>query len=337
MECLNLCQAVRYPTRRVHSRKLSGALLLGCVIGVMSPVQAAIRTVVDNAAPILSLVTVTSISDNSALIVWNTDEVADSLIEFGHSGSLIQRRGELDYSQTHSLVLSRLQPATVYQLRISATDPSENTVTSELISFTTTAGADLTSPAFTLAPVISDITETGAQISWSTDEFSSQSVVYGLRPEDLGSMASAEGLMSDHQVSLSGLLPGATYYLKVLSEDISQNIVQSAIITMQTLGQQQDTDGDGMSDPYEVAWRLDPNSPSDGGLDADGDGLSNYQEFQFATNPTLADSDMDGATDSEEIAANTDPLDSQSAPGQDSLDNLMPSRGGWRVILQQGN
>lgn len=45
-----------------------------------------------------------------------------------------------------------------------------------------------------------------------------------------------------------------------------------------------DSDGDGMSDAWELAHGLNPASP-DGGADPDGDGLSNLEEFHAGTNP----------------------------------------------------
>ena len=46
-----------------------------------------------------------------------------------------------------------------------------------------------------------------------------------------------------------------------------------------------DTDGDGMSDDYERFYGLNPNNSADGSVDTDGDGLTNAQEFKAGTNP----------------------------------------------------
>jgi hypothetical protein len=46
-----------------------------------------------------------------------------------------------------------------------------------------------------------------------------------------------------------------------------------------------DTDGDGMSDSWEIAFGLDPFNPADAAIDTDGDGLTNLEEFQLATDP----------------------------------------------------
>jgi len=47
-----------------------------------------------------------------------------------------------------------------------------------------------------------------------------------------------------------------------------------------------DSDGDRMHDSWETAYGLDPFDPNDALLDADGDGVSNYQEYLDHTHPT---------------------------------------------------
>lgn len=53
-----------------------------------------------------------------------------------------------------------------------------------------------------------------------------------------------------------------------------------------------DTDGDGMSDSWEVAAGLNPLDPADAKGDLDNDGLSNLVEFDKGTDPRLADTDL---------------------------------------------
>ena len=64
-----------------------------------------------------------------------------------------------------------------------------------------------------------------------------------------------------------------------------------------------DTDGDGMDDLWEWSGGLDPLS-SDGesgaGGDFDADGLSNMEEYLLGLSPVLSDSDQDGLSDSDE-------------------------------------
>ncbi len=66
-----------------------------------------------------------------------------------------------------------------------------------------------------------------------------------------------------------------------------------------------DDDQDGLPDQYETAQSLDPTDRNDAGIDADGDGLSNIQEFQLRSSPFQFDSDQDGLSDGDEASRGT--------------------------------
>ncbi|MDJ0850422.1 MAG: thrombospondin type 3 repeat-containing protein [Myxococcota bacterium] len=80
-----------------------------------------------------------------------------------------------------------------------------------------------------------------------------------------------------------------------------------------------DSDGDGLSDEAELAFGTAP-----GDTDSDDDGISDFDEVNFDGdrdyNPALdldplnPDTDGDGFTDAEELAAGSDPLDPSSVP-----------------------
>ena len=49
-----------------------------------------------------------------------------------------------------------------------------------------------------------------------------------------------------------------------------------------------DSDGDGLSNAFELSYGLNPNNPADADLDSDHDGLSNRKEFLAGTDPLNA-------------------------------------------------
>lgn len=69
-----------------------------------------------------------------------------------------------------------------------------------------------------------------------------------------------------------------------------------------------DDDNDGMPDWYEQLHGLNPFSAADALQDSDGDGLTNYQEYLYRTNPRLVDTDGDGVSDKAEVDQGTNPV-----------------------------
>ena len=67
--------------------------------------------------------------------------------------------------------------------------------------------------------------------------------------------------------------------------DLSADHTILAVFGLSTL----DSDGDGIPDYWEIAFDLDPNDPSDAGLDSDGDGGVNLAEFIGGTDPRVED------------------------------------------------
>jgi hypothetical protein len=85
----------------------------------------------------------------------------------------------------------------------------------------------------------------------------------------------------------------------------------------------EDTDGDGIPNGWEIAYGLDPSNPHDADEDWDGDGISNDWEYRLGLNPWspetygypdgVVDSDGDGIPDKWEIAHGLNPLDAADA------------------------
>ncbi|MES2213724.1 MAG: fibronectin type III domain-containing protein, partial [Patescibacteria group bacterium] len=84
-------------------------------------------------------------------------------------------------------------------------------------------------PADTTAPIISavtssSITQSGANITWTTDENSDTQVEYGTSISYGQSSALNSSLATSHAVSLASLSPATLYHYRVKSKDVSGNL-----------------------------------------------------------------------------------------------------------------
>jgi hypothetical protein len=103
------------------------------------------------------------------------------------------------------------------------------------------------------------------------------------------------------------LPPGSHELMWRYSKDDSVNRGKDAawIYTLVIYNDMQDSDKDGVLDPWELGsfGSLD----TDLSLDSDNDGLTHLQEYQYRTSPDLPDSDVDSILDGLEVQYATDP------------------------------
>ncbi|MEH6823955.1 MAG: JDVT-CTERM domain-containing protein [Motiliproteus sp.] len=284
---------------KLMNRMGRSLLLAGLCFGTTAQASFTTATDADITAAAISNANIHSISDTVVIISWNTDELADSLIEYGAAGGALQlRAGVLEQSKNHLLVLTQLNPGSNYQFQLSSADPAGNRSTSSVLDFTTAAQPDSTAPDLVSGPSVFNVTDTTASLSWVTGEHGSSQVNFGLNTDNLNGSQSVSGLRAAHDVYLNGLLPGATYFYQVITEDISGNKLITESGSFNTTGTSGDSDGDGLSDLYESLWGLNPSSASDASADLDSDGLSNTQEQSAGTEPNNPDTDGDGSNDS---------------------------------------
>jgi hypothetical protein len=93
------------------------------------------------------------------------------------------------------------------------------------------------------------------------------------------------GIIRVHDVALDAATVAATFQTEMVAFQLP------------------DDDGDGMYNGYELQFAgcLSANNAADATTDCDSDGLTNLDEFQRGTNPTLADTDGDGVNDGAEV------------------------------------
>jgi uncharacterized protein GlcG (DUF336 family) len=113
--------------------------------------------------------------------------------------------------------------------------------------------------------------------------------------------------------SVSIAMPtGSTYAVSASMGELGSGAVRSVTLSKAqslSLVLDGDSDEDGLSDSLEARYKGDPNNP-----DTDGDGISDYYEvYEHKTKVDLADSDKDGLSDYEELNTYfTNPLKADS-------------------------
>lgn len=154
----------------------------------------------------------------------------------------------------------------------------------------------------------------------------------------------AKGSIHNYDAFLSYQFESAgTYYIKVANHSdsvVTDGRTYQLHISLSATNLSVDTDGDGMPDGFEDFYSLDP-LVNDADLDSDSDLLTNLAEFEYGSDPSVADTDLDGLpnesdddddgdglTDAEEVALGTNPLlvdtDGDGSPdNQDAFPTLI--------------
>jgi uncharacterized protein (DUF1800 family) len=138
---------------------------------------------------------------------------------------------------------------------------------------------------------------------------------------------------------------GATNHSKiVLHQGVQLFFSKVPLENLPAFADAKDSDKDGMPDVWEDAHGFNKYSAADATQDADGDGLSNRDEFLLGTDPHNPDTDGDGYSDGVEVANGSNPLDPNSIPdfagqvwptGQDLDGNGLPDP--WEVRYRAFN
>jgi len=176
----------------------------------------------DTTAPAISGVANLSLGINDGTIVWTTDELAVSHLEYGTTENY-GTQATLDATAllAHTAILLGLTANTTYYYCIHATDPAGNTANSCGHSFTTAAQSvitDTTPPDVTLVTE-GPITTTSATISFTTNEVGNARIEYGTTAGYGDSTPLDTNLALTHSVTLSNLTPNSEYHYRIISSD----------------------------------------------------------------------------------------------------------------------
>ena len=295
------------------------------------------------AAPQISDVQVSAITETTAVITWTTDIPGDSEVQSGPAsnnwGSYPDTATDPALKTGHSITLSGLSQATDYYFRVGSTDaygngPDNNTVDSNPATEDTFTTANPDPPSIVEFPVVNFASDT---ITMTYDEQNMQ----GADNEDNYSFSPSMNFVtvnptvddiadlgnSVFRLSMASIPAYEVFTLTVNNiTDLAGNPVTPAGIRIN------DNDNDSIADDWETENSLNT-SINDSAADPDGDGYTNFQEYEARTNPRSAASapfiiqdtipnHNAGITDTQRVPNNTDfAVLLESAHGIDTTDN----------------
>ena len=197
-------------------------------------------TTVDNAPPVISLVSATT-TYTTATITFNTNENALATLSWGTTTSYsLGTASEVTYALAHTMGITNLATGTIYFYRISAKDASNNVSTPHTGTFTTQnppPPPDVTPPAnpsnFTAVPSLLSISLTWnnpVDIDFQAVRIMRRQTGYPTTPSD-GVLVYDGPLQS---FTNSGLATGTLYYYTAFARDTTLNYSSGAIVTATT-------------------------------------------------------------------------------------------------------
>jgi len=164
---------------------------------------------------------VVNLTDQTATILWKTDELADSFVEYGtREDALDVLVGAPEDVLEHRITLTNLAKETTYFFKIGSIDRSNNgPVESEILQFTTSADRDLDPPAIPASLAAQPGSE-AVWIGWTANQ-ESDFAGYNVyrRTADGESFQLVASLLQDPEFVDKGLTDDATYAYQVTAVD----------------------------------------------------------------------------------------------------------------------
>lgn len=167
-------------------------------------------------------------TENSVVVVWTTNALANSKVTFGIDESTYTKTVDVELTLDHLITITGLLPETTYTYCVYSEDAAKNIAESCGHSFTTTSGVmqDETPPHISNIQT-THINATWAKITWETNEVASSMVEYGETAE-YGNTANGDDALSiNHEVILTNLTQNTTYHFRARSTDGSGNSTTS--------------------------------------------------------------------------------------------------------------
>ena len=199
-------------------------------ITVPESTNASTTVVSANASVIISGIEIASVSLSEVTIAWSTDLPSDSQVEYGDSNDLGSFT-TLDSTLTtsHSVTITGLTQNTNYIFRVKSKQlGAEIATVSDNHEFNTlNHSVPVVAPANVISVSSSQVTNSGATISWTTDKSTTSQVEYGISTSYGQTSELNTGMVTSNSISLVSLESGTRYHFRVKSTDEVYNITYS--------------------------------------------------------------------------------------------------------------
>ena len=189
------------------------------------------KAVVDTEAPDApTAVRTADVTETTAHVAW--EAALDNVATTGYNVYVNGEKVNTELVTATEYDLTGLTPATDYSVEIEAVDAAENvSEKSEAATFTTAKAADTEAPSVPADVKASDVTKTGATVTWtaSTDNEG----VAGYNVYVNGTQVN-DTLVATTEYVLTGLTAGTEYTVKVEAVDTNNNVSEKAAVTFTT-------------------------------------------------------------------------------------------------------
>jgi len=190
----------------------------------------ALLTTLEGEEPPLPLIQDVRLEDRSSTgltVVWETDRPAIGQVEYGPGPSFGSFSApENSAREEHEVRIEGLVPGIVFHFRVLSWVTGGPTAFSQPDSFLLAPDVDLEPPVISGVEV-AVVTDSSAEIVWTTDEPADGRVEYGAGAAYDRTTALDTARTTTHRARLEGLLPATTYRFRVLSADRAGNLAYS--------------------------------------------------------------------------------------------------------------
>jgi hypothetical protein len=195
----------------------------------------AISITVDNAGPVISGVSTTGITYNSATINWTTDKVATTQVVYGTTASYGSTSTFVSTQTTsHSVSLTGLAANTTYHYAVKSISANNILTTSADFTFTTPSAPDTTAPAVSITAPVAGTTASGSVslTASASDNVGITSVQFTVDGSPVGSALTTAPY--SYTLNTSSLTDG-THTISAIAKDAAGNTGTATAVSISTL------------------------------------------------------------------------------------------------------